>query len=240
MTRIIPLLLCFFISAFGFSQKLISGRVLYQDSYQRNIDIINYTTKKATQTNNLGQFTIEAKVNDVLVFMSESFADQKYILTDKDLDKSTLLIKLIEKPIPLQEVEIRQVKAIKLSVASYNDTKMAKIQSDAGKPKNRDVYTGEIENGVDFYQIGKFVGKLFKSKRPKEVKAAPIPFTDYAKANFNESFFTKTLKLQPEETSRFLEYCQADPQAQTAMASNDELTMLEFLLTKKAEFDKLK
>ena len=118
---------------------------------------------------------------------------------------------------------------------------MAKIEKAQSRPKNNDVYTGEIVNGVDFVQIGKMIGKLFKSKNPKVKKTeATLPFTEYAKANFNESFFSKTLKLQPGETSRFLEYCQADPKSKTAIESNDELTMLEFLLAKKSEFDKLK
>ena len=230
------------ISFLGFSQNknLVSGKISYLGSYQKNIDVINFTTKKITQTNDLGAFTIEAKVNDILIFMSENFVDQKYKLTQEDLEKKILVITLIEKPIPLEEVEITKVKVIKLAAVSYNDAKIAKIQKDAARPKVVGVYTGEMVNGVDFIQIGKFIGKLFKSNKPKEVKTEPIGFKEYAIANFNESFFSKTLKLKPDETSRFLEYCEADSQSKTAIASNDELTILEFLLTKKAGFDKLK
>jgi hypothetical protein len=235
MKRILLLFLCLF-SYVGFSQseKPIHGKVSFQDNYQKNIDVINFSTKKLTKTNTLGEFSIEAKVGDALIFMSENFADQKYILTQEDFDKNILIIKVVEKPIPLEEVEITQVKAIKLAGISYNEAKIAKIEKDATRPKNRDVYTGEIENGVDFIQVGKLIGKLFKSKKPKAEKAAEtLPFKDYAKANFNESFFTKTLKLQPAETSRFLEYCQTDPESKTVIEKNDELTMLEFLLIKK-------
>ena len=230
------------ISFLGFSQneQLISGKISYQNSFQKNIDVINVTTKKATQTNDLGAFIIEAKVDDILVFMSENFVDQKYKLTQEDFEKKILVITLIEKPIPLEEVEITKVKAIKLASVSYNDSKIAKIQKDAAKPKVIGVYTGEMVNGVDFIQIGKMIGKLFKSNKPATVKTESISFKDYAKANFNESFFSKTLKLKPDETSRFLDYCEADPKSKTAIASNDELTILEFLLTKKAGFDKLK
>ena len=230
------------ISFLGFSQneQLISGKISYQNSFQKNIDVINVTTKKATQTNDLGAFIIEAKVDDILVFMSENFVDQKYKLTQEDFEKKILVITLIEKPIPLEEVEITKVKAIKLASVSYNDAKIAKIQKDAAKPKVIGVYTGEMVNGVDFIQIGKMIGKLFKSNKPATVKTESISFKDYAKANFNESFFSKTLKLKPDETSRFLDYCEADPKSKTAIASNDELTILEFLLTKKAGFDKLK
>lgn len=230
------------VSFIGFSQtqKLIHGKVSYQNSYQKNVDVINFTTKKLAQTNNLGEFAIEAKIGDALIFMSENFADQKYTLTSKDFEKSMLIIKLIEKPVPLEEVEITQVKAIKIASASYNDVRMAQIQKDAATPKVEGVYTGEMVNGVDFIQIGKMVGKLFKSKNPKpKAPEEKITFREYAKANFNESFFSKTLGLKNEEVPRFLEYCEADPQSKTVIEKN-ELSILEFLMTKKTEFEKLK
>lgn len=234
--------ICLFAASLTFSQgeKTIHGKISYQGSYQQNIDVINFTTRKMTQTNALGEFLIDAKINDVLIFMSENFADQKYKITAEDFEKSTIIINLIEKPIPLEEVEIVKVKAIKLEGASYNDVKMTKIEKDAAKPKVQNVYTGEMVNGVDFVQVGKWIGSLFKSNKPKEVKQEPLAFKDYATANFKPSFLTKTLKVNPSDTSRFLEYCQADPKSKDVIAKNDELTILEFLLAKKTEFDKLK
>lgn len=230
------------VSLCGFSQatKSIHGKVSYLGSYQKNIDIINFTTKKITQTSTSGEFDIEAKANDALILMSENFADQKYILTNEDIEKGSVLITLIEKPIPLEEVEIQQVRAIKVAAVSYEDVKMAKLTKETSGLKVDGVYTGDMPYAADLMQIGKLVGKLFKSKKPKEIKAEPVPFKEYAKANFNETFFTKTLKLKPGETPRFLEYCESDPKSKTVTQGNDELAILEFLLTKKTEFDKLK
>jgi hypothetical protein len=96
-------------------------------------------------------------------------------------------------------------------------------------------------NAMDFVQIGKMIGKLFKGKNSKKnAKEEPMGFKMYALTNFNPSFFSKTLQLKPEETSRFLEYCESDPKSKTTIESNDELTVLEFLLNKKTAFDKLK
>ena len=242
MTSKITFLLFLLLSGVCFSQttKQLHGKVFYLDSYQQNVDVINYTTRKMTQTNSVGEFVIEAKEKDVLIFMSDHFADQKYTLTEDDFKQSFLVIKLTEKPVPLEEVEILQVKAIKLESVSYNDLKIAKIEKQSTTPKVQGVYTGEIENGVDFVQIGKMIGKLFKSNKPKPEKQEAIPFSTYAKTNFNESFFSKTLKVKPEDTGRFLAFCEADPKSGMITQSNDELTILEFLLAKKAEFDQLK
>ncbi|MDN3678137.1 hypothetical protein QWY90_12555 [Flavobacterium paronense] len=241
MAKIISILfLLLSCNCFSQNQKLIHGKVSYQDSYQINVDVINFDTKKITQTNSLGEFDIEAKINDVIVFMSENFADQKYTLTAEDFEKSYFLIKLIEKPIPLEEVEIRQIKAIKMEATSYNGIKMAQLEKQQSNPVNKDIYTGEIPLGMDLIQIGKMIGKLFKHKSVQIAdKEGPLSFKEYAKANFEETFFSKTLELKNEEIPRFLDYCQSDPQSKTVI-EKDELTILEFLLTKKAEFKKIK
>lgn len=234
-------LLFLLLSCVSYSQteKLIRGKVSYLDRYQKNVDVINFTTKKASNTNALGEFDINAKAGDALILMSENFADQKYTLTKEDVAKGSVLIELIEKPIALDEVEIKLVKDLKTAAVSYNDIKMAKIEKEQARPKNNEVYTGEMINGVDFVQIGKMIGKLFKSKKPK-TSTTEVTFTEYSKANFNQSFYTKTLKLKPEDTARFIDYCQTDSKSKMAMESNDELTILEFLMEKKTEFDKLK
>jgi len=229
-----------FLSSVCFSQKLIHGKVSYQDSFQKNVDVINFNTKKITQTNTEGEFNIEANVNDVIIFMSDNFIDQKYTLTTKDYENGFLLVKLVEKPVALEEVEIRQIKAIKLESTSYNGIKMAQLENQQSNPVNKDIYTGEIPMGMDFIQIGKMIGKLFKSKNVQVAdKEGPLSFKKYAKANFDESFFSKTLELKNEEIPKFLDYCEADPQSKIVL-KNDELAILEFLLTKKAEFKKPK
>jgi len=222
-------------------EKLFHEKVSYQGRDQKNVDVINFATKKITYTSISGEFDINAKVGDALILMSENFSDQKYVLTSEDVAQGSVLIKLIEKPIALDEVEIKLVKDLKIATVSYNDIKMTKIEKEQARPKNNDVYTGEIVNGVDFVQIGKMIGKLFKNKNPKAKNPEEkMTFKAYAQANFNPSFFSNTLKLKPEEMSRFIDYCEADPKSKAAIQSNDELTILEFLLAKKAEFNKLK
>lgn len=222
------------------NEKLLRGKVSYQNTYQKDIDIINFNTRYATQTNSSGNFTILAKAGDVLIFMSDSFIDQKYKLTPEDIEKAVVTITLSEKPIPLNEVEIAKVKSLKMATVSYNDIKIAKIQKDAERPKNNEIYTGEIVNGMDFIQIGKMIGKLFKGDKSKTTKTEQLGFKEFAKANFNDSFFSKTLKVSSYDLGRFLEYCESDTASKAAVASNDELTLLEFLIQKKVEFDKLK
>lgn len=244
MKRKLLLLLLLSLSFFCFSQteKLISGKVSCQGDFIKGVDVINFNSKKNTTTTEFGDFFLIAKANDVLVFISEAYLDKQIIVTQNEIDKNNLVISLIKKPIELKEVEITKTMSLKVD-ANYNDFNSIKLEKQQARPTNGSVYTGEIVNGMDFVEIGKMIGRLFKSKAPKskpKKKQEKIEFKDYAKSNFNESFFSKTLALTPDEIHRFLEYCEADPNSKTIIEKNDELSILEFLLTKKEAFKKLK
>ena len=59
MSKITAILfLLFSFTSFSQTEKLIRGKVSSQLSYLKNIDVINFMTKKITQTNAAGEFTI--------------------------------------------------------------------------------------------------------------------------------------------------------------------------------------
>ena len=230
-----------FLNCFSQKPKLMYGKVVCNEMPIEKKDVVNLNSKKSSTTDSQGNFTIEVSLDDVLFVLSKDYYDRKITITSADLSKEKWTIALSKKPVELEEIEIERVNTPKGLDVSYNDMKMAKIQKDAERPKNRDVYTGEIENGVDFVQIAKMIGKLFKKKKPKnDASESTLSFKEYALANFYESFYTETLKLEPSEIFRFLDYCQADPNSILVIKANDELKVLEFLILKKEGFDKLK
>ena len=80
----------------------------------------------------------------------------------------------------------------------------------------------------------------FKKEKTPVEKVVPKPeFKAFAKANYPPDFFSKDLKLKPEETPLFLEFCDADPKSKIIAENPDLLTLMEFLITKNAEFKKL-
>ena len=91
-------------------------------------------------------------------------------------------------------------------------------------------YDGSIENGMTF------VKRLFISKNKHQPE---VEFATLAKNTCDQRFYIETLKLKPEEINLFLQFCDADPKSKSLIEYHNVLTMMEFLLAKNIEFQKL-
>lgn len=227
-------------SALVFSQNPVTmtGKVMHQGNPVKNVDVVNITTKKSAVTNDNGDFSIEVKEDNRLIFISKDFLDKNIIVSKYDLAKKSITIQLEAKPIELDDVEVRAKESVK-NLVTYEELAKIRIEKENSPLRNAAVYDGKLINAVDFIQIGKMIGKLFKKKNKKnKSKAENFNFKDYATNNFSKDFFTTTLELKPDETSLFLDFCQADPKSKEVALSEDEFTILDFLINKKTEFRK--
>ena len=233
----LPLLFLFLVFQFGFSQteKLIQGRVFYDDFPVQGIEIVNLVTEKSTITDTNGRFSILAKVEDMLVFVSEKY-DYKRVFLDKEFfDKNNLIISLARKPEQLDEVVV--TKASFHSTGLFSQEVADEIKLEKGKYRNRTIYDGTIENGADLMRIGGMILDLFiKKKEYKKEIVSKIEFKELVKTNYTETFFVNTLKLKPEEVSLFLEFCDADPKSKTVLENTNPLKLMDFLFAKNVEF----
>jgi len=228
----------FFTFFIGFSQteKRISGKVLSEGIALSDIDIVNMSTKKVAVSDNNGHFSILAKVNDELYIISKIHTDRKIVLSQNDFDANNLIVDLSKKPIELEEVKITKspLGGFKVSQADIDQITLEKKFT---RPVNKSVYTGEIENGVDFVRIAKGIASLFKDKDAKPPKPE-IVFKEYVKDNFQEDFYTKTLRLKPEQVFAFIEFCDADTNAKKIVQNGNQLEVMHFLIVKSEEFKK--
>lgn len=241
MKGTITLFLILLYSSIGFSQNRtqLHGRILSQETAVIKADIINFTTKISTISNENGEFFIEAKPNDLLIVISDETLDKKMTLSPYEFYNPILNIRIEKKPIELDEVKIRAQQSVK-NLVTYDELAKIRIAEENSPLRNAAVYDGKIINGADFIQIAKMIGKLFKSKKSKKkMPSQNLDFTDYASSNFSDTFFIKTLDLKPDEIALFLDYCEADPKSKEAIKSDDEFTILDFLITKKADFRKM-
>jgi hypothetical protein len=228
------LLLFFFFYQFSFSQteKLLKG-ILSSDSFLlQNVDVINKTSKKSTTTNEKGEFVIEVKANDSLLFYSKNYFSKRIKITTQQIEQKYLQVDMIKKPEELEEVVINQMKTIKLSKnKNYEQGKLDEIEMEKRGGKLRTgVYDGSIENGMTKIQ------RLFGS----ENKTPPdIEFTALAKNTCDQKFYIETLKLKTEEIDLFLQFCESDPTSKTLIKNHNVLSMMDFLSIKNIEFQKL-
>ncbi len=227
-----------FIFCFSQTEKPLKGIVLCDDAPVQGIEVVNLITEKTTITNSEGEFSIGAKAEEMLVFVSKKCYYKRLFLEKEDVKKNNIKITLTQKPEELEEVVI--TKASFNSKGLFSQEVADEIKLEKGVYKNRQIYDGTIENGADLMRIGGMILDLFTKK--KETNKNPdikIEFKELATTSYEESFFINTLKLKPEEVALFLEFCDADPKSKIIIANNNPLILMDFIITKNEEFKKL-
>lgn len=230
-----------FLFQFGFSQteKLLQGKVINNENPVEGIEVINLMAKKITTTDAVGHFAISVKAKDVLVFISKNYIQKELFIDKSQMDKNNIIVSVLKKTEQLEEVVItsKTTPSIDTNLHKIMDKKY--FDDAQSSPKNRFVYNGLIENGMDFNRMYKDLLKLFgKNKDHIKTNVRMVEFKEYALANSNQDFFVKTLKLKPEETTSFLAFCDADPQSKIIAENSNILDLLDFMLSKSIEFKK--
>ena len=202
------------------------------------IDVVNLNSKKSSTTDSQGNFSIEAKVNDVLLVLSKDYYDIKVTITAADFSKDRLRIALSKKPIELDEVTINKVEKVNV-IVSPEEIAMSKIAKFESAPKTVGVYTGEMPYGMDFVGLFK---KIFKSNKKKDKKETPrfANFKEYTFSKINtDDFIYNNLGIKREELDLFMAFCESDSKYKAVMEREDTLETMEFLTAKSELFKKL-
>jgi hypothetical protein len=234
--------LILFTSQFSFSQT-IKGKVVFNKYAIPKVEVINASTKTLAVSDENGEFSIIAKTNDILVFVSKEHQVKKITINPKLFTNDELVVELILKAEELNEVVIINIPSIKLSMDDTWEQKKIDqyaIEKNASTPKVIGVNMGTIENGMDLMRIGGMFLGLFKKEKEEVKKALPeIEFSTVAKNSYDQKFYLETLKLKADEIDLFLQFCAADPKSKTLSKDSNLLSMMDFLTTKNLEFKNL-
>ncbi|MCV9931543.1 hypothetical protein OIU80_04560 [Flavobacterium sp. LS1R47] len=228
----------------GFSQteKLLNGKVISQNHTLKDVEVINKTAKTSTKTNASGEFSILVRAKDSLIFFKQDYFFTRLKVSQENIRKNNISVDLVSKPEELNEVVITTMKLphIGSTVESSNEIALAKNTSSLQKYTG--VYNGTITNGMDFIAMGEGLIGLFKGKEDKKSKnkTPELDFKKLVNTTCPSSFFTKDLKLSPEEKELFLEFCDADPRSKALIENKNILSTMDFLYAKNEEFKKVK
>jgi len=227
--------LILFTSQFSFSQT-IKGKVVFNNYAIPSVEVINATTKTLTVSDSIGEFSINAKTSDILVFVSKEHQVKKITISPTLFTKNQLVVELILKAEELNEVLITNIPSIKISKdQKWEQDKIDQytLEKNTGTPKVLGVYTGTIENGMDFMRIGSMISGLFKKEKEEINNSIPvIEFSTLAKNSYDQKFYLETLKLQADEIELFLQFCETDPKSKIVVANNNTLNTMDFLFIK--------
>lgn len=223
------------------TEKVVHGKVLSNNNPLNKVEVINKTAKTSTRTNDLGEFSILVKAKDSLLFFSKDYFFKRLKLTQEEIDQNNILVTMIIKPEELNEVVVTSVKFDRIKT-SQQDIDTIKFTKDASSlQKYTGVYNGTITNGMDFSRIGTGLLNLFKNdKEALKKRTSQTDFKKLIAASIPSDFFTRDLKLKPEEVDLFIEFCDADLRSKTISEHNNILTTMDFLYAKNEIFKKLK
>jgi hypothetical protein len=227
----LPIFFLFLVCQFGYSQteKLIKAKVFCEDFPLQGIEVLNLASKRTTITDSNGKFSILAKTKDTLMFVSKNYEYKRFFLKKEDLENNNLIISLTRKPEQLEEIVIISKVSFPKIKFDKNIANQLKLEKEANNPKPFGVYDGTIPNG-----LGMTINLSSGRKKTHEIE-----FKELMKKNYNDSFYIETLKLKPEKIGLFIEFCDADPKSKTVLENTNPLRLMDFLMSKKIEFNKI-
>jgi hypothetical protein len=243
----VKLLLALFLLVHQFSysqtEKLLKGVVTSDNLLLQNVEVINKTSKKSTTTNDRGEFLIQVKVNDSLLFYAKDFNWKRLKVSKEQIKLNNLQVVMFKKAEELDEVIVAKKQNLKLSKdKKYEQSKLDEYATEKfdNREGHQTMREGTFVNGLNFITIGKKLLDLFvKEKEPGKESRPEIEFATLAKNTCDQRFYLETLKLKPDEIDLFLQFCDSDPKSKKLIENHNVLSMMDFLSTKNIEFQKL-
>lgn len=121
------------ITCFSFSQNTILNGTVKGEENLESIHVINRTQKRYATTNNKGDFKIEAKKNDTIVFTSVQYKALNHIVTVDNIKNKALNINL--------DVNVNKLPEAVIGFTLTGDLSKDVLNSDSKRP-------------IDFYDVG--------------------------------------------------------------------------------------
>ncbi len=98
------------------NEKILHGKIVADSASVAGIDVVNLGNEKVIVTNNKGEFSILAKVDDILVFSSMTLEMKRMLVDEDDLKSETITIYMTPKINELNEVIVKKNAAEGISI----------------------------------------------------------------------------------------------------------------------------
>jgi preprotein translocase subunit Sec61beta len=186
------LLLTFLVSYVALSQeKMIKGRVVANGNNVEGINLVNLVNEKSAVTDSNGDFSILAKVDDLLVFSAVNMYYKRKIIEADDFQKDIIIIEMEPKINQLDEVEITKY----VNITAYN---LGIIKF---KPK---VYT--VAERRMIARVGSRAERKARVEGEKK-----LMLIERIGILYSDEYFIRVLKIDPDYVMAFKYYCSEQP-----------------------------
>lgn len=229
-----------FIFPFAVVSQTVSGKVYDSKSSVKNLSVFNLNQKSYTHTSNNGDFSIEASVNDTLLFSSLFYEPKTLIVKNNHLN-TTIVIEVKTKVNRLNEINIVN-NSKKFNEEKYTVNLGNQLKNDM--KNNPHLYKPAPSTNMDFIAIGKMIFSLFKKSKPEAELIQPINYKTFDSLFSEHSFFSKHLlendfKIAPQHHPLFFDYCDAQQLDSKLLKPQNEIILLDSLTKYSISFNKL-
>ncbi|MBD3583252.1 peptidase associated/transthyretin-like domain-containing protein [Flavobacterium selenitireducens] len=210
-------LVCLMISCASFGQNLRFRLVATDSSAAMNVKVVNIVTEKTAVSNASGEFLMEAKPDQMLVFPSENYEYKRYEIQAEDIKKKAVTIVLIPKPIQLDDVVVNK----DISAEAMGFVPKGQKQY---TPAERKVYTA-TSGPVDIV-ANAISGRTKMLKKQVSIEKKEALF-EKLRFQFDDSLYIAQLRIPSDYIKGFQYFCIDDPAVAKALNAKNKPMVLE-------------
>lgn len=221
-------------------RKPIKGKLLYKNTDVVAANVVNNSALSSTITDAQGEFEIDVKEGDELIFSAVNIQIKAVKITPEILTKNRLVVSVTENITALNEVVITPENTEKFLDLKEEEFKGYDYTQDKStKVINKLADNRQLSNGLDFVNLAKLLAKALSNKTEKEkMKLKPSEILPYV---FDDSFFEKDLALQKDEVVGFLEFIDTQLKSSDLLKQSQQFMLIDYLIEKSKQYkNKLK
>lgn len=222
----------------------IDGKVLLGNRSIPDVHVMNVSAKRATITNALGNFSINASIGDSLVFSAVQLQRKTLVVTAEIMESKSLVVYMEERVNLLDEVVLRPYNLSGDLARDMENAPKEKVYVTStlglpnayAKPKTlaeRRLY--EAVTGGGIVPLNPVLNAITgRTKYLKQVLATERKYarTSRVRAFYPDSLYLRELRIPLEHIPDFMYFCEVDTEFNGIVDTRDKLKIWEFLKEK--------
>tara|TARA_B100000683_G_scaffold41031_1_gene36357 strand:+ start:548 stop:1291 length:744 start_codon:yes stop_codon:yes gene_type:complete len=217
----------------------IKGKVLYKNVNVSSANVINNTSQQATTTDDDGEFEIEVKLNDKLIFSSVQYQIRELNITKEILQRNRIVIDVNEKVNELDQVVITPENQQKFLDLKEEEFKRFDYSFDkSSRVTNVINEQGKLKDGINFVNLYRLISNSLKNSSEENQTNFKYNPSDLLRELYDDIFFTKNLLIPSDKINEFLLYCDDNFPDRILLNKDNEFELIEFLVKQSKKFIK--
>ena len=216
----------------------LRGKILYQNTNVVAANVVNTTTQKATISDDNGEYAIEVKMDDELVFTSLQYQIRVVKITKEILQRGRLVIDVNEKVTELDEVVVtpeQRQKFLDLRAEEFKEFDYERDRST--RVENTLMRQGQLYNGLNFVNVFKALYRLVDKGKSDE-KVYSLQPSEVIRQLYDDTFFTEQLNIEKDKIGLFLVFCDGEIKTKELLEEKSDFEIMDFLVKAGEKFNR--